>query len=198
MLTIKKPKELNNQSNKLFWNRNRILKVGFNSELLKNTLYNNFPESLANSLKTENRVTMRRIEPFSIKLLQYGHSPERKTDYRKSDKPFYCQCINRLIIANPERLFKISDSDFNGKSHRIDFNYLFYRKFQVSGKQNYRFFFSLYNNYVDLLFFYISNPEFSGNNLKSIHFPIDIDLNFSQGKIFKKMRNFPLFSLFRL
>ncbi len=100
MLTIKEPKELNNQSDKLFWNRNRILKVGFKSELLKNTLYNNFSESLIDSLKTENRVTLRRIEPFSIKFLQYGHFPERKTDYRKSDKPFYCQCINRLITSD--------------------------------------------------------------------------------------------------
>ena len=93
MLKTKEPKELNNQSNNLFRNRNRILKVGLNSELLKNTLYYNFPESLTNSLKTENRVMMSRIEPFIIKVLQYGHSPERKTDYRKSNKPFYCHSI---------------------------------------------------------------------------------------------------------
>ena len=64
MLTIKKPKELNNQSDKLFRKRNRILKVGFKSELLKNTLYNNFPESLTDSLKTEKRVICKRLKFF--------------------------------------------------------------------------------------------------------------------------------------
>ncbi len=74
------------------------MKVDLNMELLKNTLYYNFPESLTDSFKTENRVIMRRIEPFSIKLLQYAHFPERKTDYRKSNKPFYCHSINHIML----------------------------------------------------------------------------------------------------